>query len=66
MAHYYFDFREADELIPNEEGLELRDMKVMQKEAARAVAGFARDSVQSLKAHKAIKWQSRCVTNMAP
>jgi hypothetical protein len=48
MAHYYFDLREGDELITDEEGLELRDLKVMQKEAARALAGFARDSVQSL------------------
>ena len=48
MAHYYFDLREGDELITDEEGLELRDMRAVQKEAARALGGFARDSVQSL------------------
>jgi hypothetical protein len=28
MAHYYFDLREGDELITDEEGLELRDMSL--------------------------------------
>jgi hypothetical protein len=47
MAHYYFDLREGDELTIDEEGLELRDMQTVQKEAARALAGFAWDSVAS-------------------
>jgi hypothetical protein len=47
MAHYYFDMREGDELITDEEGLELRDMQAVQKEAARVLAGFAWDSVGS-------------------
>ena len=34
-AHYYFDLRDKDELIIDEEGLELRDAKAVQKEAAR-------------------------------
>jgi hypothetical protein len=45
MAHYYFDLREEDELIPDEEGLELRDMRAVQSEAGRPLAGFAWDSV---------------------
>jgi hypothetical protein len=45
MAHYYFDLREEDELIPDEEGLELRDMRAVQSEAGRSLAGFAWDSV---------------------
>lgn len=35
MAHYYFDLRDG-ELITDEEGLELRDLAAVQKEAARA------------------------------
>jgi hypothetical protein len=35
MANYYFDLREGDELIADEEGLNLRDMRAVQKEAAR-------------------------------
>jgi Domain of unknown function (DUF6894) len=45
MAHYYFDWREGDELITDEEGLELRGMRAVQNEAARSLAGFAWDSV---------------------
>ena len=40
MAHYYFDLREGDELIADEEGLNQRDMRGVQKEAARALAGL--------------------------
>ena len=45
MARYYFDLRDGDELIIDEEGLELRDTKAVQREAALSVSGFARDSV---------------------
>ena len=47
MACYYFDLREGSEFTIDEEGLELRDTKAVQKEAALAVSGFARDSVAS-------------------
>ena len=45
MTHYYFDLCDGDDLIIDEEGLELRDTKAMQNEAALTLAGFARDSV---------------------
>ena len=45
MACYYFDLHEGSEFTIDEEGLELRDTKAVQKEAALAVSGFARDSV---------------------
>jgi hypothetical protein len=37
--------RDGNELIPDEEGLELRDMRAVQNEAGRSLAGFAWDSV---------------------
>lgn len=45
MARYYFDLRDGDELIVDEEGLELRDTRAVQREAALSVSGFARDGV---------------------
>jgi hypothetical protein len=47
MAHYYFDLRDGGELIIDEEGLELPDATAVQREAALALSGFARDSVES-------------------
>jgi hypothetical protein len=47
MTCYYFDLREDNEFIIDEEGLELRDTKAVQKEAALAVSGLARDSVEN-------------------
>ena len=47
MARYYFDLRDGDELIIDEEGLELRDTRAVQREAALSLSGFARDSVGS-------------------
>ncbi|MHC2801568.1 hypothetical protein ACVMII_001314 [Bradyrhizobium diazoefficiens] len=38
MAIYYFDLRDGDEIVPDEEGLELRDLLAVQEEAARALA----------------------------
>jgi hypothetical protein len=43
MTIYYFDLRDGDELVADGEGVELRDMRAVQKEAARALAGFAWD-----------------------
>jgi hypothetical protein len=47
MDRYYFDLRDGDELVIDEEGLELRDIKAVQQEAALSLSGFARDSVTS-------------------
>ena len=46
MALYYLDFRDGDELVVDDEGVELRDMRAVQDEAARALAGFAWDAVR--------------------
>lgn len=46
MALYYFDLRDGDELVPDEEGMELRDMRAVQNEAARALSGFAWDAMR--------------------
>ena len=43
MVHYYFDLRDGEELTIDEEGLELRDVQAVQKEAALVLSGFARD-----------------------
>lgn len=49
MAVYFFDFRDGENLILDEEGLDLRDMIAVQREAARALAGLASDSMASFK-----------------
>ena len=46
MALYYFDLRNGDELVVDEEGIELRTMQAVQEEAARALAGFAWDAMR--------------------
>jgi hypothetical protein len=46
MALYYFDLRDGEELALDEEGLELRNMRAVQEEAARALAGFAYDAMR--------------------
>ena len=48
MTHYYLDLHDG-EIIPDEEGLKLRDLEVVQREAARALAGFAWDRVANFK-----------------
>ncbi|QOZ73659.1 DUF6894 family protein [Bradyrhizobium arachidis] len=47
MGLYFFDFRDGENLILDEEGLDLRDMIAVQREAARALAGLAWDSMAS-------------------
>lgn len=46
MAVYYFDIRDGDGLVVDEEGLELHDIGAAQDEAARAVGGFAWDAAR--------------------
>jgi hypothetical protein len=46
LAIYYFDLRDGEELALDEEGLELRNMRAVQEEAARALAGFAYDAMR--------------------
>ena len=46
MPLYYFDLRDGEELALDEESLELRAMRAVQEEAARALAGFAGDAMR--------------------
>jgi len=46
MALYYFDLRDGDELVADEEGMELSNLNAVQEEAARALIGLAGDSVR--------------------
>jgi hypothetical protein len=47
MARYYFDLRDGDEFIPDEQGTELRDIEAAQDEAARALGGLAWDAISN-------------------
>lgn len=46
MARYYFDLRDEDGITPDDEGLELRNLDLVQDEAARSLADMARDAVR--------------------
>jgi hypothetical protein len=46
---YYFDLKDGDTIIPDEEGLELPDLQRVQQEAARSLADMARDAVSNFK-----------------
>ena len=37
MPRYYFDMRDADGVVPDEEGMELDTMKAVQQEAAQVL-----------------------------
>ena len=47
MAVYYFDLRDGDELVVDEEGMELCDTVAVQNEAARSLAGIAWDAMRT-------------------
>jgi hypothetical protein len=47
MARYYFDLRDGNEFISDDEGMEFHDMRAVRKEAARALAGLAGDSMRN-------------------
>jgi len=49
MAIYYFDLRDGDEIVPDEEGLELQDLLAVQEEAACALASLSWDAVRNFK-----------------
>ncbi|MCC8983347.1 DUF6894 family protein [Bradyrhizobium acaciae] len=44
MTRYYFDLRDADGIIVDDEGLELTTFKRAQEEAARSLADMVRDA----------------------
>lgn len=45
MPRYYFDQRDGDTLISDEEGLEFDGIKAVRDEATRALAGIAKDEL---------------------
>ena len=45
MRRYFFDLRDGDGIVPDEEGMELPSLDAVQEEAARALADMARDEV---------------------
>lgn len=45
MPRYYFDMRDVDGVVPDEEGMELATMKAVQQEAAQALAYMVRGAI---------------------
>lgn len=45
MTHYYFDVRNGQGLISDEEGMDLPDMTAVEDEAAKSLADFAKDAL---------------------
>lgn len=45
MTLYYFDIRDNDGLIPDDEGMELLTLTDVEEEAARSLADMAREAV---------------------
>ena len=46
MPRYFFDLRDGDDIAVDEEGLELKDIRAVQEEAARSLADMTRDEVR--------------------
>lgn len=46
MARYYFDLQDEGGITLDDEGLELRNLDLIQDEAARSLADMARDAVR--------------------
>jgi hypothetical protein len=47
MPIYYFDIRDGEHVAIDEEGTEFCTLAAVQEEAARTLAGMARDSIRS-------------------
>lgn len=45
VTRYYFDLRDDDTLVPDEEGLEISDIELVQEEAARSLVDMARFAI---------------------
>ena len=52
MPRYYFDIRDGDELIPDEEGMDLPDLKAAEIEAAHSLLGMAKDAAHRHDRHQ--------------
>lgn len=51
MPQYYFDLRDSNGTVVDEEGVELRDVEVAQQEAVRALADMVKESLNSNTGH---------------
>jgi uncharacterized protein DUF6894 len=47
MPRYYFDIRDGEELIVDDEGADMSDLEAVQMEAAQSLAEMARHAVWS-------------------
>jgi hypothetical protein len=47
MQRYFFDLRDGDELVVDEEGMLLRDIAAAEEEAARSLADMAKEDVEA-------------------
>jgi hypothetical protein len=47
MMRYFFDIREGDKFVPDDEGMEFPHVEAAQMEAARSLANLVRDKVNS-------------------
>jgi len=47
MTRYFFDIRDGDEFIVDQEGMELPHVEAAQIEAAHSLAGMVRDKIDS-------------------
>ena len=47
MPRYFFDIRDDGDVYPDEEGLDLADLRAAKVEAANTLAGIARDAGHS-------------------
>jgi len=58
---YYFDIRDGDELMPDEEGLDLWSIDRVQQEAAKTLADLVKDAALELNSGsgRCADWQSR-------
>ncbi len=52
MKRYYFDIRKDDDLAADEEGLIMRDIDAVQKEAALSLADMAREAIPGRDFHR--------------
>ena len=51
MARYYFDLRDGNVVMPDDDGLDLPDIDAVQVEAARSLADMVRDAVHCRPLH---------------
>ena len=66
MPRYYFDLRDGEELVADEEGMELRDIEAVQEEAARALANLAWDAARNLKGVQSNKFEIEARDHVGP